>query len=139
MIRARRLVNALVLLICLTLLMSCSQAPENELEQPGSLTFETLEEFKSAFVGAGGQCWGWAIEEIPDGDKGLIGRGVCDDKTALMLFAKDYDVMKDALTVRKSLLSLEMGVSLLVGDNWMLNSDQVQFVQEKMGGTLITR
>jgi hypothetical protein len=137
--RTRKLAKALFLPFCLTFLMSCSQAPENELEQSQSLAFETLEEFKSAFVRAGGQCWGWTIEEIPSDYRGLLGRGACDDKTVLMLFVKDYDVMKDALTVRKGLLSLEMGVSLLVGDNWLLNSDQVQSVHNKMGGTLITR
>ena len=139
LVRARRLVKVSVLLFCLTLLMSCSQEPQNEPEKSKSLTFETLEEFKSAFVGAGGQCWSWTIEDIPDDYNGLLGRGVCDDKTALMLYVKDYAVLEDALTLRKSLLSLEMGVSLLVGDNWLLNSDQVQSVHKKMGGTLITR
>ncbi len=47
--------------------------------------------------------------------------------------------MEHALGFANFQRELKNEVSLLVGRNWMINSDQVAIVAEELGGTLITR
>jgi len=126
-----------VLVLALT---GCTGADESSLrtnEKPSR--FESLEELKGAFVEAGGQCWGWRLATHPDELVDIVGKGDCDSKTVLIVY-KDYiDVEQSALGTRRHLESLGLKISFLFGDNWFINSDQVEIVHPKMGGTLMTR
>ena len=126
-----------VVLLALTGCTSTDESSPSANEKP--IRFETLEELKEAFVEAGGQCWGWRLATHPDELVDTVGKGDCDSKTVLIVY-KDYvDVEQSSLDARRHFESLGYKTSFLFGDNWFINSDQVEIVYPKMGGTLMTR
>ena len=131
--------KVLLSILLATMMIACSNNTESQTEEKDSSRFKSLEDFKKAFENAGGQCWGWNVEPLSKGFSQLLARGNCDDKTVLLLYTDGYDVKSYALEFRKTTLSLGFKVSLLVGENWMINSDQATKVHRKLGGTLITR
>jgi hypothetical protein len=130
----------LLILVSLLVLTGCSGYNQsNERLGDKNSRFESLEELKEAFVEAGGQCWGWRLATHPDELEDTIGKGDCDSKTVLIVF-KDYiDVEQQAINGRGHNEGLGFKTSYLFGDNWFINSDQVEIVYPKMGGTLMTR
>jgi hypothetical protein len=48
-------------------------------------------------------------------------------------------VEQESINARYHLESLGFKTSFLFGGNWFINSDQVEAVYPKMGGTLMTR
>lgn len=130
----------LILILFVILLSGCSNSNQSVESLDNKLNrFESLEELKEAFVEAGGQCWGWRLGTHPDELQDTIGKGDCDSKTVLIVF-KDYiDVKQQALDHRRHNVNLGFKTSLLFGDNWFINSDQVEVVYPKMSGTLMTR
>ncbi len=130
----------LFLLVSLLVLTGCSGSNQSK-ERLGEKNsrFESLEELKETFVEAGGQCWGWRLATHPDELIDTIGKGDCDSKTVLIVY-KDYiDVEQNAINFRRHNESLGFKTSVLFGGNWFINSDQVEVVYPKMGGTLMTR
>lgn len=131
----------LCLFVLVLALAGCTSADESGSrtnEEPSR--FENLEGLKEAFVEAGGQCWGWKVDtSVPLEEFGWKGKGDCDSGTVLILYADEVDVMDEVLFIRKTNESLGLGTSYLIGDNWTINSDQVENVYPKMGGTLMTR
>lgn len=107
---------------------------------PKENKFSSLADLKQAFVDAGGQCWGWKEDlSVPLEEFGWIGKGECDSKTILILYEDGVSVEEDALNTRKHNEFIGFKTSLLFGENWKINSDQVEIVYPKMGGTLMTR
>jgi hypothetical protein len=130
----------LFLLVSLLVLTGCSGSNQSK-ERLGEKNsrFESLEELKETFVEAGGQCWGLRLATHPDELIDTIGKGDCDSKTVLIVY-KDYiDVEQLAINFRRHNESLGFKTSFLFGGNWFINSDQVEVVYPKMGGTLMTR
>ncbi len=131
----------LIIFVSLLVLTGCSGS--NQLKErlgDKNSRFESLEELKAAFVEAGGQCWGWRIDNsAPLEEFGWIGKGDCDSSTVLIVYADGVDVMAEAMMVRNTNINLGLKTSYLIGDNWTINSDQIQTVYPKMGGTLMTR
>ena len=126
-------------LIAILFLTSCATSNNATIEIPKKTRFLSLEELKEAFVEAGGQCWGWRLATHPDELEDTIGKGDCDSKTVLIVF-KDYiDVEQHAINGRGHNEGLGFKTSYLFGDNWFINSDQVEIVYPKLGGTLMTR
>ncbi len=130
----------IVLIFCGILVTGCSDSNQSiETLKDENNRFESLEELKEAFVEAGGQCWGWRLATHPDELEDTKGKGDCDSKTVLIVY-KDYvDVEQNALIGRRHNEGLGFKTSYLFGDNWFINSDQVEAVYPKLGGTLMTR
>lgn len=104
-------------------------------------TYATVEELKVDFIKSGGQCWEW--NKSSESDLQIMkqtGHGECDSRTVLMTFPNIGEAEKSAIELAKTIRSLKLGpVNMLFGKNWLINSDQVEKVQRKLGGTLITR
>jgi hypothetical protein len=99
-------------------------------------SYPSLNALKTAFVKSGGQCWEWSrnqqfFAEFVTAD--------CDQKTVLIHYLKKTNTLTEALKMAKTYRSMGFKVNLLVGPNWIVNSDQVVLVSKKLGGTLITR
>ena len=99
-------------------------------------SYSSIVALKTAFVKSGGQCWEWSrnaqiFPEFINAD--------CDQKTVLIYYLKKTNTMAEALRMAKTYRSLNFKINLLVGPNWIINSDQVVLVSKKLGGTLITR
>jgi len=116
----------------------CTSGNNVSIEKPKENKFSSLADLKQAFVDAGGQCWGWELVNVND-FKNKIGQGECDSKTVLILYKDNVNTLDEAVRFRSFLLDLKFKVNLLFGDNWMINSDQVEIIYPKMGGTLMTR
>jgi hypothetical protein len=130
----------LLILVSLLVLTGCSGYNQsNERLGDKNSRFESLEELKEAFVEAGGQCWGWKLATHPDELENLIGKGDCDSKTVLIVYDDYIDVEQEAINSRRHNEGLGFKTSYLFGGNWFINSDQVEVVYPKMGGTLMTR
>ena len=99
-------------------------------------SYSSLIALKTAFVKSGGQCWEWSRNKQMFDD---FINADCDQKTVLIFYLKKTNTMAEALRMAKTYRSLEFKVNLLVGPNWIINSDQVNLVSKKLGGTLITR
>jgi len=119
-------IRRLVVLVLILSLTGCSQRTNS---------YESLESLRDAFVKSGGQCWEWKVNEPYKSQS----TADCDSKTVLILFAEGTDALKEAISFADFNRNLSFKVNLLVGENWMINSDQVTLVAEEMGGTLITR
>ena len=102
--------------------------------------YTSITSLKAAFVKAGGQCWEWKIDTEAtraSGEDAVYAD--CDGKTRIVFHRKEQNVLKRALESAKLYRSLKFKINMLVGPNWMINSDQVKLVHKKLGGTLITR
>jgi hypothetical protein len=102
--------------------------------------YSNVEDLRDAFVESGGQCWEWKTNDpialkVPI----QLGNAQCDEKTVLIIFSDEVSARKEALSFASQLRALDFDVSLLFGDNWMINSDQVKEVAKGLGGTLVTR
>lgn len=98
--------------------------------------YSSISALKTDFVKAGGQCWEWKrntkmFEEFITAD--------CDKKTVLIYYLKEVNTLNQALSMATTYRSLDFPINLLVGPNWIINSDQVKIVNKTLGGTLITR
>lgn len=128
-VRTGILKKFLIGITCLGLTFALSGAAN-----PGK-SYKTINEFKQAFVNAGGQCWEWKRDPDISGQSG----GTCDKLTTLVFYTKKTDTLAQAIEFAKVERSLGFKVHLIVGPNWMVNSDQVKYVHRKLGGTLMTR
>jgi hypothetical protein len=134
-----KLYKVLVISLFSTFILSaCASNNNSVIEKPKVNKFSSLTDLKQAFVDAGGQCWGWELVNVND-FKNKIGQGECDSKTVLILYKDNVNTLDEAVRFRSFLLDLKFKVNLLFGDNWMINTDQVEIAYPKMGGTLMTR
>ena len=128
-----------VLLISALFLTGCTTSNNAAIEKPKENRFSSLAELKQAFIDAGGQCWDWVESAIPKEIPSEAGHGECDSEGVLILYKDGVNSRDQAIAFRSFLVSLKFKVHVLFGDNWMINSDQVEIVYPKMGGTLMTR
>ncbi len=93
-----------------------------------------IEELKSAYEAAGGLCpeWNQNNQVI-----GALQSGDCDSSTVLMFFGSPEDAKDRALDLKNSSKSYGLTPSLLLGENWLINSKYVELVEPKLGGLLI--
>jgi hypothetical protein len=107
---------------------------------PVAKKYKSIASLKAAFIDAGGQCWEWKIDA--PATEAFLANTVyadCDAETRLIFYKKKTNVLKESLESAKLYRSLRFKINMLVGPNWVINSDQVKLVQKKLGGTLITR
>ncbi|MFB9309333.1 hypothetical protein BJY17_001205 [Agromyces hippuratus] len=116
------------------LLAGCSAAaqPVPAPEPEPVATYSTVDELREAFVAAGGECPEWV-----QGDQVTLAAqsGSCSDDTVLSIYtgATDRDEVVGNL---KTLLSDDL--SLLVGENWIINVPEPELYVDKLGGTVVT-
>lgn len=93
-------------------------------------TYGTVTELRDALVAAGYECPAW---EQADQVKLAAQSGSCSDADVLSVYvgAEDRDVVVATLKEFG-------GASLLVGENWILNSPEAPAFQAKMGGVVVT-
>ncbi|MFC0678320.1 hypothetical protein ACFFGH_10760 [Lysobacter korlensis] len=125
-------------LAAVALLAGCSspsaapvaQATPTQEAPAGPVEYGSVEELRDAYVDAGGSCDAWVQENrvtlaAESGD--------CNDSTVLMTFISESN--RDELVATQKEMGFE--VSLLVGPNWIVNADDIETVQETLGGTLV--
>jgi hypothetical protein len=102
---------------------------------PGAVTYTSVEELRDHLVGAGGQCSDFTAYAIVGAE---LGAGSCNrGNTVLSVFktqpARDHIV--DGL--RQSQAESKLGNVVLVGPNWIINSDRetIEKVGPALGGT----
>jgi hypothetical protein len=127
----KRIASGLSFILALSLIGASQASATNK----DAKRYSSIFALKTEFVKAGGQCWEWKTNDpiFP------WSTADCDKNTVLIFFPKQFNTMKEALKTAKVYRSLDFKVNLLVGPNWIINSDQVRLVRKKMGGTLITR
>jgi hypothetical protein len=127
----KRIASALTFILAFSLISSNPVSAASKEAKRYSSIFA----LKTEFVKAGGQCWEWKTNDPIF----AWSTADCDKNTVLIFFPKQFNTMNEALKTAKLHRDLGVKVNLLVGPNWIINSDQVRLVRKKMGGTLITR
>lgn len=119
----------LVTLTTLSLILTgCASAPEHL----GKVS--VINEVVKAFEDAGGACDG-----DPDQEKdGFYVTGSCSPTTEISIFSTmdERDAAVDRILMLRDSIGSE--TPLLVGENWIINSDEASNVQEALGGDLVT-
>jgi hypothetical protein len=100
----------------------------------GGGAFDDISQLKQAFEKAGGSCLQWNESNKVTS---ALQSGDCNSETVLMLFGSSEEALERAEDLRDMSLSFGFEPNLLVGENWLINSNQVESVQPAMGGTLI--
>ncbi|MEB4614002.1 hypothetical protein [Leucobacter sp. M11] len=120
---------ALALVLALTLSGCASVATTEASEYPA--TFRSVEELKEAFVSAGGACPDWHQSDLV---KLAAQSGTCSEVNVLSIFSSKSS-QDEMISSLKTLLD---NVSLLVGENWVINDPSVGELDPGLGGVLVT-
>lgn len=101
----------------------------------GPSSYSDISELHDAFTRAGGTCSNWNQDNRVSA---ALQSGECDANTILMLFGSKAEATERALEIKNTLKSFGLVPNLLLGENWLINSDQVDTVSTKLGGILIS-
>jgi len=121
------------------LLMSCSNSSGDSVQPK---RFETVIEMRDAYIEAGGDCPNWELSTVSL----AIGSGSCSDSSVLSIYssreiANEQNSQMKAYILEMFPSSLNDRLTLLVGENWILNdSDSTAFNEFKSlyGGDVIS-
>jgi hypothetical protein len=94
-------------------------------------TFDTVDDLRSAYVDAGGECSEWRQTDVIT----LAAQsGQCDADTVLSIYLSESN-RDEVIAGMKSILA----VHLIVGENWILNTDaEDDSFATELGGTVVT-
>jgi len=94
-------------------------------------TYATVVELKDAFVKAGGECPDWV-----QGDRitNAAQSGDCSSSTVLSIYLSE--AKRDETIANLKNLS-DLGVHLLVGENWIINTEDPETYADLLGGTVV--
>ncbi len=95
-------------------------------------TYRSVEELRDAFVQAGGDCPNW---EQSNQVKLAAESGTCSSTNVLSIYTSSAS--KDEVIATLKSLGME-GLSLLAGDNWIINDPEVKNLDTAIGGVLVT-
>ena len=128
--RMRRLIVPAALTAVL-LLAGCSSADSEPAE------YDTVEDLRAAFVGAGGTCDSWEAGTAVGawaqyGNCGELGD---PDEAVLSIYTSDDDLQSSVDGVKDS--GAENMTQMLVGPNWIIQAADVAKVRETLGGTVV--
>jgi hypothetical protein len=101
----------------------------------GVTAFDDISQLKEAFEKAGGSCLDW---NQSNNVSSALQSADCNSETVLMLFSSTEEAKEQAEELRNMYLGFGLSPNLLLGENWLINSKQVNSVHSAMGGTLIT-
>jgi hypothetical protein len=102
----------------------------------GSGDYAMIDELKADYVKAGGSCADW--KQNSGTPKPGQQAWACDGDTVLILFSDPDGTQPAARDLARTLAEYGQPVSLLVGDNWIVNSPHAEYVRKDMGGELYT-
>lgn len=105
--------------------------PSQPGEDPRPERYTTVVELKDALVDAGYNCPGWVQS---DHVTKALQSGSCNDDDALSVYLDSAAVQHSIETLKGS----GAAVSLVVGENWMVNSPRADEVLKMIGGTVVT-
>jgi PBP1b-binding outer membrane lipoprotein LpoB len=92
-----------------------------------------IDEVRDAFIDQGGVC-NW---DHSDHVTAATASGKCSDQSVIMLFADQED--RDSVVGTLQSFKLEdSDLTLLVGENWIINSPEAEEMQATLGGEWIT-
>lgn len=114
-------------------LFGCSSAI-SEPEEILAKSYTDISQLKDDFIAAGGVCDIW---EQTNKVTAALQSGDCGSKTVLSLFSSKEAAESAALELKNLMINLGTEPSLLLGENWLINSPDVRKVQPKLGGLLI--
>jgi hypothetical protein len=97
-------------------------------------TYSSVESLKDAYVSAGGDCADWTEDDVVAAAKES---GNCGSSGVLMIFSSHSEAVATAKAISETLASFNISRSLLVGPNWVLNVEDAEVVQSKLGGDLL--
>ena len=100
----------------------------------GVSAFDDISQLKEAFEKAGGSCLQWNQSNKVTS---ALQSGDCNSETVLMLFGSSEEAKERAEEIRAMYIGFGTEPNLLLGENWLINSKQVNSVHPAMGGTLI--
>ena len=129
-----RLVAAMFLIAALPFLTACG-AINSSTSSTKNQTYSTVSEFKDAYVGAGGYCPDWQQTDLV---QAATESGNCSDSSVLSIYSSPDDAQQAASDFRNYFADSAIQQTILVGSNWILNSDDVSTVQGTLGGTIYT-
>jgi hypothetical protein len=92
-----------------------------------------IDEVRDAFIEAGGVC-NW---EQTDQVTAATASGECSSKTVIMLF-DDRAERETVVTNLQTLKMTDSDLTLLVGENWVINSPDAEAMQDELGGEWVT-
>lgn len=97
-------------------------------------TYDKVAALKDAFVKAGGRCQDWT-----ESNKVKIASqsGECGTATVLSVYLSK-DAVERRIEATKSSIFGDSGNDWLVGDNWIINDDDVADLQPKLGGRIVS-
>lgn len=99
-------------------------------------TYDNVEQLRDAYVDAGGNCDNYTPTHTSDGAKSSAS---CSRQTVIVVYA-NHDAVNDQIELLKnSGISGLIGDSeRLVGENWMINAPDLEQIQKKMGGEIVS-
>jgi len=105
-------------------------------EEPAEVAaqfYETLEDLRDAYAATGVDCSDWVQT---DSYSEALSSGSCSDNDLLAIFVDNEAVLMSVETTAESLYNLESDteISLLVGDNWRITTDDAEGLALKLGG-----
>lgn len=121
----KRKILGIVALTGALLLTSCSHAPAE---------YSTIEDLRDAYVDAGGECPEFETHGPTDYS---IEDARCSPSAVIAIYGSHEDVQRETSMVKNSVGKL-LGGKRLIGENWMINGPDLEKIQKKMGGEIIT-
>lgn len=128
---------ALTVAVLLSLSAAGCAATETESPTPtpsptatGLGKVSTIDELRDAFIAEGGVC-NWNQTDVV---RDATASGDCSDQTVLSIYADVAD--RDLVVDRLVSFGLDE-LTLLVGDNWIINSPEAESMQPALGGEWI--
>lgn len=118
----------LVVIVFVVSLSACGLVPQ--------ATYSTVEELKTAYVKAGGECGDWDATHAVEGS---AESGTCGTHAVLSTYVSPA-ATQERVEKTKSFLQTVGGDwgSWLVGENWIISSPDVREVKDELGGTVVS-
>lgn len=108
---------------------------EEKAADGGVTAFDDISQLREVFEKAGGSCLEW---NQSNNVSSALQSADCNSETVLMLFGSSEEAKERAEELRAMYIGFDLEPNLLLGENWLINSKQVNSVHPAMGGTLIT-
>lgn len=96
--------------------------------------YSSIASLKDAFVNAGGAC---ATFEEDNNVTRAAESGTCGKNAVISVYSSASD--RDAVVDGMKEFADMVGMHVLVGENWIINDENVAQQQSKLGGTLVSR
>ncbi|MCS4593545.1 hypothetical protein KTJ89_11190 [Brevibacterium sediminis] len=101
---------------------------------PSGGSYNDVEALRDAFVKAGGECEEW---KQTDKVLGAAQSGECGTNTVLSTYLT-HDAVQDRIASTKDSIFGAMGDDWLTGENWIINGGNIDELQKKMGGQIVS-